>query len=129
MLKRSEMSATCLHKRDAVKRRCAIGRAAICLLLAALFLYNPFLNMAASANGLAVAHRDSNRSTVGCGEFQHFTPTDSQDSAVPEISVPLFFHLDAPVSIVSYVPRFDVPLIVQRILLAELWFRPPPAVR
>jgi hypothetical protein len=123
------MSATCLHKRDAVKRRRAIGRAAICLLLAALFLYNPFLNMAASANGLAVAHRDSNRSTVGSGEFQHFTPTDSQDSAVPEISVPLFFHLDAPVSIVSYVPRFEVPLIVQRILLAELWFRPPPAVR
>ena len=112
-----------------MKRRWMFWRGAVCLLLAALFLYNPFLNMVASANGLAVAHRDSNRSTVGSGEFQHFTPTDSQDSAVPEISVPLFFHLDAPVSIVSYVPRFDVPPIVQRILLAELWFRPPPAVR
>ena len=129
MFKRAEMSVTSLHQGDAVKRRCAIGRGVMCVLLAALFLYNPFLNMAASANGLAVAHRDSNRSTVGSGEFQHFTPTDSQDSSVPEIAVVGFWRMDTVLPVVSYIPQFDPQPRARRTLFAELWFRPPPVVR
>ena len=43
-----------------------------CLLLVGFFLYNPFISLIHSSNGLTVHHLARNRSTVGAGELQNF---------------------------------------------------------
>lgn len=109
-----------------MNRRHAIWRGAICLLLAALFLYNPFANMAAAANGLAIAHRESNRSTVGSAELQHFTSAPSQETCTIEVATVASFRADLAVIAVFPIRHEEARIRPQMATVPSLWFRPPP---
>src|SRR5215472_8086438 len=100
----------------------------VCLILAALLLYNPFFAVPHPGSGLEVGHRASHRATVGASELQHFSPIDgwgalpAMDTGTARIALPLpepsaqfFFALPL------------VPLFSQEFFGPGLWFRPPPA--
>lgn len=100
----------------------------VCLVIATLLLYNPFLAVPHSGNALEIGHRASHRATVGSSELQHFSPTDGWGSLpavditaadvvlpLPEISAPLFLALP------------PTPYFPQQFFGPGLWFRPPPA--
>ncbi|HUL17416.1 MAG TPA: hypothetical protein VLV88_15570 [Terriglobales bacterium] len=103
-------------------------RCMVCLLLAVLFLYNPFVAMSASVRGLAVAHPASHRSTVGSAELRHFTASDTQDTSGIETQAVPSFHLEALVVAISFLPRIKPAFTPQVYFSSGLWFRPPPAV-
>jgi hypothetical protein len=100
----------------------------LCLLLAGLFLYNPFLARADSFGGLNLRHPPSNRATIGSSELQQFRVTDGRSTfAIPE-AASIEFHpplSDHPLA-VSDGPAENI-LPAQQFLCASLWFRPPPA--
>src|SRR5215469_17723113 len=58
----------------------AIGRYRwVCLVLAALLLFNPFFATPRSGHSLEVSTPASHRATVGASELEHFSPTDGWD--------------------------------------------------
>jgi hypothetical protein len=103
-------------------------RAWLCLLLASLFLYNPFLAGADSFGGLNLRHPPSNRATIGSSELQQFRVTDGRSTfAVPEAaSIELYPPLpDRPLAVREHPAEGILP--AQQFVCASLWFRPPPA--
>jgi hypothetical protein len=102
----------------------------VCLLLAALILYNPFLAGADSVAGLSVRHPASNRATVGASELQHFTPAEKSASLLSGDGL-LLFALLIPHSLHPSGQRITTtsiyPAAVQH-LAPSLWFRPPPSL-
>jgi len=99
----------------------------LCIVLALLFLYNPYLTGPSASGSLDVGHPASHRATVGSSEFLHFTAPDRVSGAVT---------LEAHVDIVRPATRAlrrtlislqQEPLPSQNLLCASLWFRPPPA--
>jgi hypothetical protein len=99
----------------------------LCLLLAGLFLYNPFLVGAGSFGGLNLRHPPSNRATIGSSELQQFNLTDGRSTfAIPEAaSIEPYASLPDPLLAFSAGPSEDI-FPSQRFLCANLWFRPPP---
>lgn len=100
----------------------------MCLTLAILFLYNPFLGMASTGDCLNIRHSASHRATVGASELQHFSPT----SARKIFAVPVVTLLSWLVSPVKSTTRFaveipTVPRFIDPFLGADLRFRPPPS--
>jgi len=103
---------------------------AVCLLLAALVIYNPFMSCPDTGSSLDFRHLPSNRATVGASELQHFTPKDGSSLlATTSLAIAHFLKYlvlpttERPVPVelqVSFAPSQDLP--------ASLWFRPPPAV-
>ena len=103
--------------------------AIFCVLLAALFLYNPFVALVSPAGDMAYHSLSRNRATVGASELQQFTPRKTL-----HIPLALFF--------VSFVTSVSQPLrhtwrsahfVEARItplseIPCNLWFRPPPVV-
>jgi hypothetical protein len=103
---------------------------ALCLLLAALLIYNPYSSATDSSAGLRVRHSASFRATLGASELQHFTPKDSiamlAATALLALAYFLQFHLpESGERGTGVTPRVALP---EQILPASLWFRPPPAV-
>jgi hypothetical protein len=101
---------------------------ALCLLLTALVIYNPYLAGAESGPGLCVRHSASNRATVGASELQHFSPINSR-SILATATVVVFQLFDGLLNIASQPhERTEKPVLpaIQH-LPASLWFRPPPA--
>jgi hypothetical protein len=98
------------------------------LVLASLFLYNPFLAGADSFGGLNLRHPPSNRATIGSSELQQFRVTDGRSTfAIPE-AASIEFHpplLDHPLAVCESAAEDILP--AQQFLCASLWFRPPPA--
>ncbi len=101
----------------------------MCLLLAVLVVYNPYMSGADSGAGLCLRHSASNRATVGASELEHFTPGDSRTVALITALAPLGILALPPAMPVPQRPRpaQKVRASVQR-LTASLWFRPPPAL-
>jgi hypothetical protein len=103
---------------------------ALCLLLAALVVYNPYLSATDASGGLCARHSASFRATLGASELQHFTPKDSMAMLAETAVIALAYFLQFPLSEVSQ----RHPGTTQRVappeplLPASLWFRPPPAV-
>jgi hypothetical protein len=103
-------------------------QAILCLLLALLFLYNPFMTAPSSGLGLNLRHSASHRATVGSSELQQFTaterhaPTIQMDGLIREVLLvkPLVFKRFATLDLEVRSP--------QNVLPANLWFRPPPAL-
>ena len=99
----------------------------LCLLLAALVIYNPFLAGAESGAGLCVEHSASNRATVGASELQQFSPINGQEiltiAAVSQLQ-----QFDRLLSIASEPHEGAVEEVLGAVqyLPASLWFRPPP---
>jgi hypothetical protein len=114
---------------DALPKSGAKRDAWVCLLLALLFLYNPYLNAPASAGGLKVQHPVSHRATVGSSELEKYSSPSSPDA---HLFVAVLFA-----KVISFLPssnsRASLPqsselLPSHQFLCASLWFRPPPAL-
>jgi hypothetical protein len=107
----------------------ALGRYRwVCLVVAALLLFNPFFATHRSGRSLEVSTPASHRATVGASELEHFSPTDGwgylpaanrvEASIVlplPDLAAPFFLVLPS------------VPSFLQQFYGPGLWFRPPPA--
>lgn len=101
----------------------------LCLLLAVLFLYNPFLAITSSSNGLNIRHTASYRATVASSELQQFSPTDKRATLVLAAALFTWFEFclnssPEPPTVVA-VHRS----VVSQFLYADLYFRPPPAIQ
>jgi hypothetical protein len=100
-----------------------------CLLLALLFLYNPFLVVTPSSGNLSISHVASYRATVASSELQHFSPTDARKTF--EVSLGLLFCRFEVVVDSAVGPTLEVAtnhLYDSQLLCADSWFRPPPAI-
>jgi len=101
------------------------------LLLAGLFLFNPFLASHPLMGIVVVCHPASYRATVGSSELEQFAQPDvSATELLPESQA-------APVSALQITDsngesqHYVEPPIVpspQTGFSSSLWFRPPPAV-
>jgi len=101
----------------------------VCLALAVLFLYNPYLAVTPSSNVLNIHHTLSYRATVGSSELQHFSPTDARKILALSAAIVLSW-LDAPANpIVSRVTEVSPhPACAFEVSCSDLWFRPPPSL-
>jgi hypothetical protein len=99
----------------------------LCLLLAGLFLYNPFLAGVGTFDGLNLRHPPSNRATIGSSELQQFKVADGRNTfAIPgAVSIEPYASLPDPSAAFSERPSEDI-FPPQQFLCASLWFRPPP---
>ena len=106
------------------------GRLLVCLLLAVLSLYNPYLAATGGSAGLSFCHAASYRATVGASELQHFSPTNNRDF----LATPLLATLDTFLDRIEFhtepqawpvAPVLAPPLLL---LPSSLWFRPPPTI-
>ena len=106
----------------------SLPRLCLCLLLAGLFLYNPFLGTPNYFGGLNLRHPSRNRATVGASELQQFKVADEGNkievpvSAEPESPLALPDPAESPSNL--FLEEVSPP---QQFLSASLWFRPPPA--
>ena len=101
----------------------------VCLCLALLLLYNPYLAGPGSARGLNLRHPASNRATVGASELQSFSPADGQDKlSTPAIASvePFLSFPNLSSQAIELVPQVVSP--AQQFFGSSLWFRPPPAL-
>ena len=97
------------------------------VLLAVLFLYNPYLMAASSAGGLNICHPASHRATVGSSELDRYPSPDTQGiHAFVAVFFSNAFAFLPDVS--SRLLPFQSPdsLPTQQVSHASLWFRPPP---
>ncbi len=98
----------------------------MCVLLAALILYNPFAAVCLSHGTIEVHTLQRNRASVGASELQHFSPV--QDD-IPQADVNLAANREevaAPAG--TYVARgFEREVEVPHSdILSKVWSRPPP---
>ncbi|HZC64943.1 MAG TPA: hypothetical protein VE545_00095 [Candidatus Dormibacteraeota bacterium] len=103
---------------------------ALCLLLAALVVYNPYLSAADSSVGLCLRHSASFRATLGASELQHFTPKDPGPMLAGLAAVVLasFLQDSLPQNSERHPDVAHRAAPPEQALPASLWFRPPPAV-
>jgi hypothetical protein len=116
------------HHRQRGNNRRPAWAVFLCVLLAALFFYNPFVALSSPAGDLAVHSLARNRSTVGASELQQFSPQQSL-GLQPEL---FFLGLVAALRPVQHTWR-PAHFVEARIaplakLPSNLRFRPPPAV-
>ncbi len=103
-------------------------QAVVCLLLAGLLLYNPFLPVIHSSTGLSVHHLSRNRATVGAAELQHFSPVSKEVAADA-----LLVERTGEIIATSGGQEFQLAIVLTRDRVispdfsSSLWFRPPPS--
>ena len=98
----------------------------VCLLLVGFFLYNPFVSLINSSNGLSVHQLARNRSTVGAGELQNFSP-QSKTAVFDDLSYESIGDLVlAPTHAEFALPTEFAPLPLLQDFSSNLFFRPPP---
>jgi hypothetical protein len=111
------------------RRKVSPWRAGLCLLLAVLFLYNPFFTIYGSPSGLNVRHPLSMRGTLASSELRR--------SLVKEVKPKVETPQEADLGVVELSIASEIGTLIheeeslvpkQEILSASLWFRPPPAV-
>lgn len=106
-----------------------VAPAWVCLLLAFLFLYNPFLVLRTSSNFPNVQHPPSYRGTVASSELQSSRLTQPLPSV--EVSEDVVLEsFDAVLTTAPPVPKTREEKTPQQppLFFSSLWFRPPPAV-
>jgi len=103
-----------------------------CVLLAGLFLYNPFLAASSATDSLSVCHPASHRATVGSSELERFTQAnDTALAFLPNLAdvqelIPRFAVMHSTER--QYAEQKEVVATPQTGFSSSLWFRPPPAV-
>jgi hypothetical protein len=98
----------------------------ICLLLAALILYNPFAALCYSHGPIEVHTLQRNRATVGASELQHFSPVQDEiqkadidlEANREELAVPAGSYVARGFEREVEVPQSDI--------VSRVWSRPPP---
>jgi len=103
-------------------------RAAVCLLLVALLLYNPFFTILSVSQDLSVSQPLSYRATVAGCELRRCT-IEPSDPLIPELTAALLHTaaLIAPSHKVDFVPTSDTAGVVSQASCDSIWFRPPPS--
>jgi hypothetical protein len=98
----------------------------ICVLLAALLLYNPFVALYYAHDTIEVHTLQRNRGSVGASELQHFSPVQDDiqqadmnlESNREEVAVPAGSYVARGFEREVEVPQSD--------LVLKVWSRPPP---
>jgi hypothetical protein len=100
----------------------------LCVLLAALFFYNPFGALISHPGDLAYHSPARNRATVGASELQQFSPQQSLRTQPQLFFVNLAAAVFAPLQH-AWRPALFVEARIAPLasLPSNLWFRPPPA--
>jgi len=100
----------------------------LCVLLAVLFLYNPFVVAPSSGAGLNLQESARHRATVGASELQQFRATERHAPVVRmEALAGEILLVKAVVFERCTTPDVEVRTALN-VLPASLWFRPPPAL-
>jgi hypothetical protein len=121
------VSALTHDSQPQITPRSGLTRAAISVLLAALFLYNPFFTILSISQDLSVQHSLSYRATLAGSElrrctFEPDTPLIPELSAVvsPAIALSKPSYEVGPVQISDLLP-------LSQVACDSIWFRPPPS--
>jgi hypothetical protein len=101
-------------------------RVSICVLLAALILYNPFAALCFSHGPVEVHTLQRNRATVGASELQHFSPVQDDikqadldlEASREEVAVPAESFVARGFEREIEIPQSDI--------VSKVWSRPPP---
>ena len=106
----------------------ARGRTAVCLVLIALLLYNPFFTILKISQDLSVQHPLSYRATLAGSELRRCT-FEAPQPLIPVLSaaVSLAATLLTPSSEVALVQPIDTVGPVPQAACDSIWFRPPPS--
>jgi hypothetical protein len=106
----------------------ATKRAAVCLVLIALLLYNPFFTILSVSQDLSVAHPLSYRATVAGSELRRCT-IEPSDPLIPELTAALLHAaiLLTPTHEVAVVQPSDSAGLVPQAPCDSIWFHPPPS--
>ena len=110
------------------RRRVSPRGAALCLLLAVLFLYNPFFNIYGWPSGLNFRHPLSVRGTLASSELRRSMVKELKpkvESPQADLGV-LEFSIASEIG--SFAPQEESFVPKQEILSPNLWFRPPPTL-
>jgi len=102
-----------------------------CLLLAGLFLYNPFPAASRTSGSLTVCHPASYRGTIASSELEQFTPPNRGVAALlpdADAAQVLIRYLDANNSAPQNYSEQEVVVTPRTGFSSSLWFRPPPTV-
>ena len=101
----------------------------LCLLLAVLFLYNPFFTIYGSPSDLSFRHPLSMRGTLASSELRRSLVKEVK----PKVETPqeadlgvLEFSVASEIG--TFIPEEESLVPNQEILSASLWFRPPPVL-
>jgi hypothetical protein len=121
------VSALTQHSEPQIIPRSGFTRAAISLLLAALFLYNPFFTVLSISQDLSVQHSLSYRATLAGSELRRCT-FEAPAQLIPELSavVSQAIALPKPSYEVGPVQISDL-LPLSQVACDSIWFRPPPS--
>ncbi len=101
-------------------------RAGVCLLLAGLILYNPFIGLCHLQNALSYEKMARNRATVGASELQN--AVQSSDLSIAQDAVLIAWETQPsaiPAEIRRTVPWPESDFSSQA-SISGIWFRPPP---
>jgi hypothetical protein len=98
----------------------------MCVLLAALILYNPFAALYYSHDTIEVHTLQRNRSSVGASELQHFSPVQdgkqqvdlNLESNCEEVAAPAGTFVARGFEREVELPQSDI--------VSKVWSRPPP---
>jgi hypothetical protein len=103
-------------------------RAAVCLVLVALFLYNPFFTVLGSSRDLNVQHPLSYRATLAGTELQRCT-LEAASPQIPELDAAILHvaSLCSPSHKVAFVEPSDTATPASLASCDSIWFRPPPS--
>jgi hypothetical protein len=98
----------------------------ICILLAALILYNPFAALCFSHGPVEVHTLQRNRASVGASELQHFSPVQDDFKQV-DLNLEAN-HEQVAVPAEGFIARgFEREIeIPQSDIVSKVWSRPPP---
>jgi hypothetical protein len=100
----------------------------LCIVLALLFLYNPFV-VASPSGTLTVQHTPSYRATIASSELQNFSPIEpSRIFAIAIVLVFAWLLCSARVHFGRLGRTLDVVASPCRLMSSSLWFRPPPSL-
>jgi hypothetical protein len=104
------------------------GRTAVCLVLIALLLYNPFFTILRISQDLSVQHPLSYRATLAGSELRRCT-FEAAQPLIPVLSaaISLAATLLTPSSEVALVQPTDTVGPVPQPPCDSIWFRPPPS--
>jgi hypothetical protein len=104
-------------------------RVGLCLILAALLLYNPFLTIFGTSPIVNIQHPLSYRATIASSELRRWT-VESAKPLIPALEAAVAFELQPAVAnkeVLSSLPR-DLFQAMPRVICNSLWFRPPPSL-
>jgi hypothetical protein len=106
----------------------SLWRAGVCLLLATLFLYNPFLTVYGTSQIQSVQHHLSYRATVAGSELGRCT-VEPSSTLVPVLEAAVACELTRPAA--GKERKRDLPSdvfrLVPQVSFSSPWFRPPPS--